>query len=76
MSESEPLMRCRKVKDDVKTGGFVDTRISSGGDLPTAWMVERGLRYEVAKEMEGGPPKPPCRRRLQTTSSCCGQKLW
>ena len=39
MSESEPVMRCRKVKDDVKTGGFVDTRISSGGDLPPAWMA-------------------------------------
>jgi len=34
------------------------------------------LRYEVAKEMEGGPPEPPCRGRLQTASSCCGQKPW
>ena len=29
-SASEPLMRCRKYKDDVKTGGFLYPRISSG----------------------------------------------
>jgi len=28
-SASEPLMRCRKSKDDVKTGGFLYFRISS-----------------------------------------------
>jgi len=27
---SEPLMRCRKYKDDVKTGGYMYPRISSG----------------------------------------------
>lgn len=30
-SASEPLMRCRKVIDDVKTGGFDNSRISPGG---------------------------------------------
>jgi len=35
-SASEPLMRCRKSKDDVKTGGFLYPRISSGGSLLTA----------------------------------------
>ena len=28
-STSEPLMRCRKVKGDVETGGYSDARISS-----------------------------------------------
>ena len=35
-SASEPLMRCRKYKDDVKTGGFLYPRISSWGSLLTA----------------------------------------
>ena len=30
-SASEPLMRCRKLPDDVKTGGYLYTRISSEG---------------------------------------------
>ena len=29
-SGSEPLMRCRKYLDDVKTGGYLYPRISSG----------------------------------------------
>ena len=29
-SASEPLMRCRKSKDGVKTGGYLYPRISSG----------------------------------------------
>jgi len=29
-STSEPLMRCRKFMDDVKTGAYLYTRISSG----------------------------------------------
>jgi len=30
-SKSDPLKRCRKVKDDIKTGGFGNSRISTGG---------------------------------------------
>jgi RNA-directed DNA polymerase len=30
----------------------------------------------AAQKMREGPSKPPCRRRLQTTLSCCGQKPW
>src|ERR1039458_2269122 len=26
--------------------------------------------------MEVGPPGSPCRRRSQTTASCCGQEPW
>ncbi len=35
-SVSKPLMRCRKFKDDVKTGGYLYSRISSGEYLLTA----------------------------------------
>jgi transposase len=28
----------------------------------------------AAREMEVGPPQPPCRRRLQTTARCAGQE--
>lgn len=30
----------------------------------------------AAREMREGPSEPPCRWRLQTTLSCCGQKPW
>lgn len=33
---SEPLMTCRKCRDDVKTGGLSLTRDKSGGNLLTA----------------------------------------
>jgi hypothetical protein len=33
---SEPLMKCRKRRDDVKTGGESLSRDQSGGNLPTA----------------------------------------
>jgi hypothetical protein len=32
--------------------------------------VEEELRHEVAREMEVGPPEPPCGGRLQTTHCC------
>jgi hypothetical protein len=35
-SASEPLMRCRKYMDDVKTGSYLYPRISSWGSLLTA----------------------------------------
>jgi hypothetical protein len=31
------------------------------------------IKRDAALEMEAGPPKPACRRRLQTTISCVGQ---
>jgi hypothetical protein len=35
------------------------------------------VRHEAAQEMRVGPSEPACRRRLQTTLSCIGQKpLW
>jgi RNA-directed DNA polymerase len=34
------------------------------------------LCSHAAQEMREGPSKPLCRRRLQTTLSCCGQKPW
>jgi len=36
---SEPLMRCRKVEDDIKTGASRYSRISPGENLLTAWAV-------------------------------------
>jgi RNA-directed DNA polymerase len=30
----------------------------------------------AAQKMREGPSEPPCRWRLQTTLSCCGQKPW
>jgi hypothetical protein len=33
---SEPLMKCRKRRNDVKTGGESLTRDKSGGNLSTA----------------------------------------
>lgn len=38
-NESEPLMTCRKRRDEVKTGGESLTRDKSGGDLLTAQMA-------------------------------------
>jgi len=32
---SEPLMKCRKCRDEVKTGGLSLTRDKSGGNLST-----------------------------------------
>jgi hypothetical protein len=32
-------MRCRKLTDDVKTGGYLYTRISPGANLLTAWAA-------------------------------------
>jgi hypothetical protein len=79
MSESEPLMRCRKVKDDVKTGGFVDTRISSGGDLPTAWMAS-GIKVAcgtwVALRSCKGDGGRPSEAALQEEASNHLKLLW
>ncbi len=36
MNESEPLMRCRNRKDDVKTEGRLISREKSAGNLVTA----------------------------------------
>jgi hypothetical protein len=38
-SVSEPLMRCRNHKDDVKTGGLADFQDESRGGLFTAWAA-------------------------------------
>jgi hypothetical protein len=32
-------MRCRKFKDDVKTGGFFDARISPEANLRAVWAA-------------------------------------
>ena len=45
------------------------------GDLaPRERLRDRKISQEcvTANEMRVGPSKPACRRRLQTTSSCCG----
>jgi len=42
-SASEPLMRCRKDKDDVKTGGCCYSGISSG---ETCLLPGRGVRHK------------------------------
>ena len=39
MSASEPLMTCRKRRDDVKTGGESLLRDKSKGNLLTAWVA-------------------------------------
>jgi hypothetical protein len=38
-SASEPLMRCRKLKGDVKTGGRALPQEKSRGNLLTAWVA-------------------------------------
>jgi hypothetical protein len=38
-SVSEPLMRCRNVKDDVKTGVLSMFQDESRGNLFTAWVA-------------------------------------
>ena len=43
----------------------------SWGRCATSTM---GMECAVAKEMKEGPSQSACRGRLQTTSSCCGQK--
>jgi hypothetical protein len=39
MSESEPLMRCRKIWDGVKTGVLAGLQDKSRGSLFTAWAA-------------------------------------
>ncbi len=39
MSASEPLMRCRKIRDDVKTGVLADLQDKPRGSLFTAWAA-------------------------------------
>jgi len=38
-STSEPITRCRKLLDDVKTRGLSLPQEKSRGNLPTAWMA-------------------------------------
>jgi len=38
-SVSEPLMRCRKLEDGVKTGGLSNFQDESRGSLLTAWAT-------------------------------------
>jgi hypothetical protein len=38
-SASEPLMRCRKLLDDVKTGGLSLLQHKSRGNLYTVWVM-------------------------------------
>ena len=38
-SVCEPLMRCRKLEDGVKTGGLSNFQDESRGDLLTAWVA-------------------------------------
>ena len=42
-SVSEPLMRCRKLEDGVKTGGLSDFQEESRGSLFAAW-AESGIK--------------------------------
>ena len=39
MSASEPLMRCRKIRDDVKTGVLADLQDKPRGSLFTVWAA-------------------------------------
>ena len=50
--------------------GACATKAEGGLDVE-----DRTQRMLVASEMEVGPPEPPCRGRLQTTTSCSRQKL-
>src|SRR5262245_24659684 len=36
--------------------------------------VKKTRRRHAVREMKEGPSEPPCRRRLQTATSCFGQK--
>jgi len=38
-SKSEPLRRCRNIRDSIKTGVLADHRDEFRGSLFTAWMV-------------------------------------
>ncbi len=52
-------------------------RQTSGSGAPRAHARETGSFSQLCvttQEMEGGPPKPACRGRLQTTVSCAGQE--
>jgi hypothetical protein len=39
MSTSEPLMRCRNIRDGVKTGVLGDLQDKSRGNLLTVWAA-------------------------------------
>ncbi len=47
----------------------VDLSTKMGGTDQTNLCV-------TARRMKVGPSQSSCRRRLQTASSCCGQKSW
>ena len=38
--------------------------------------VKKRRKAHAVQKMKGGPSESSCRRRLQTTMSCCSQKLW
>jgi len=60
----------RNISDDITVVRF--------SDILNIVRHERTL-YKVcvtAQKMRVGPSEPACRSRLQTTSSCCGQKPW
>ena len=48
-SASELLMRCRKQKDDVETGGVHYSRISPGENLFTVWAAS-GIKVAGAAD--------------------------
>jgi len=45
----------------------------SGKNIPGRCVTTTRKRHAV-REMEEGPPRPPCRGRPQTAMSCFGQK--
>ena len=47
-SESEPLMTCRKLQDDIETGAEAVSRDEPGGNLSTAQVVS-GIKVARAR---------------------------
>ena len=76
-SASEPLMKCRKRMDDVKTGGLSLTRDKSGGSpdcRPDGIRHEGGVTLHLALARNVGNLSPRCQGRSPSGRSSRGRE--
>ena len=68
MSESKPLLKCRKRIDDAETGGPSLTREESGGCPnfgPDGIRHEGGMTQDLALARNGGTWRPDAKGEIQ-----------
>jgi hypothetical protein len=74
-SESEHAIRTRRHARD-SSNGVPRTLNEAGCRRSGRWMRCCAGDGGAGRWCPGGPPRPLCRRRPQTTPSCCGQEPW